>query len=141
MKLAWVHRMFLVLIAAASLYAAAGNLASSPALGRLDEDPVADWEKRFIPIRKGLPFVRGVVGYISDSDVPGAEFSPVNDAGEYVLTQYSLAPIILVRGVDQEWNLANLNPDSFERWQSLNGNNFELLVQQGGIYLLHRSAN
>ena len=68
---------------------------------------------RFAPVRGALPFVRGVIGYISDSDVPGADFNAANDEGEYILTQYALAPIVLVRGTDQEWNLANLSRESF----------------------------
>ena len=138
MKLAWVERIFLVLLATASLYAAAANLASSSALGRLDVDPVADWEKRFTPFRERLPFVRGFVGYISDADVPGAEFDAANDSGEYVLSQYALAPIIIVRGADLEWNLANLSRDGFKRWQALHAESFELVLQQNGLYLLRR---
>ena len=45
-----------------------------------------------------------MIGYISDSDVPGAAYDAANDEGEYILTQYALAPIIIVRGTDQEWN-------------------------------------
>jgi hypothetical protein len=138
MRLAWIQRLLLVLIAAASTYAAASNLLSTRELGSIDEDPVAQWEQRFAPVRERLPFVRGVVGYISDSDVPGAEFNAANDSGEYVLTQYALAPIIIIRGTDQEWNLANLSRDGFERWQALHADSFELILQQNGLYLLRR---
>jgi hypothetical protein len=141
MKLVWSQRLFLALIAIASVYAAAHNLASTPALGRLGHDPVADWEERFVPVRERLPFVRGVIGYISDSDVPGAGFDAANDTGEYILTQYAIAPIIIVRGTDQEWNLANLSRETFELWQRLHGADFELVVHHGGIYLLRRTGN
>jgi hypothetical protein len=140
MRRIFMQRLFLVLIAGASLYGAAHNLFSTPDLGSLRDDPVADWERRFAPVRARLPFVRGIVGYISDSDVPGAAFDPANEEGEYILTQYALAPIIIVRGADQEWNLANLTRDSFERWQLLHAAGYEIVFQQNGLYLLHRTG-
>jgi hypothetical protein len=141
MRFAWVQRVFLVLIVAASLYAAAHNLASTADLGSPQDDPVADWEKRFAPVRQRLPFARGVIGYISDSDVPGAAYDPANDEGEYVLTQYALAPIVIVRGTSQEWNLANLTRDSYGRWRAGHAAGFEIVFQQNGLYLLHRNGN
>jgi hypothetical protein len=107
MTILWLRRIFLGLIAAASLYASLQNLSSTVELGSLSEDPVAHWELRFARLKEELPFVRGVVGYISDSDVPGAAFDAANDEGEYILSQYALAPIIIV-GNPPEWNIANL---------------------------------
>jgi hypothetical protein len=141
MRLVWVQRIFLALIAIASLYAAVRNLVSTFDLGSLQDDPVAHWEKRFGPVRQRLPFVRGVIGYISDSDVPGASFDAANDEGEYILTQYALAPIVIVRGTEQEWNLANLTRDTFDRWRRLHAAGFEIVWQQNGLYLLRRSGN
>ena len=138
MKLLWLRRLFLLLIAVASLYAAARNLSSTFELGAVNVDPVAQWEERFEPLSARLPFVRGVVGYVSDADVPGSEFDSANDAGEYVLTQYAVAPIIIVRGSDQEWLIANLNQASFGRWQSEHGADWELVSQGAGLYLLRR---
>ena len=140
MRFTWGQRLFLVLIAAVSLYAASQNLVSTYSLGSLHQDPVADWERRFGPIRQQLPFVRGVIGYISDSDVPGAVFNAANDEGEYILTQYALAPVIIVRGSDQEWNLANLTRDSFDRWKSAQTAAFEVVWQNNGLYLLRRTG-
>ena len=141
MRLVWAQRVFLVLIGTASLYAAAWNLVSTFDLGSLHDDPVADWEMRFAPVHQHLPFVRGVIGYISDSDIPGASFNAANDEGEYILTQYALAPIVIVRGTDQEWILANLTRDSFDRWLRLHTVSFEIIWQQNGLYLLRRSGN
>ena len=141
MRFAWGQRLFVVLIAAVSLYAAAQNLVATSDLGSLQDDPVADWERRFGPVRERLPFVRGVIGYISDSDVPGAAFDAANDEGEYILTQYALAPIVIVRGTDQEWNLANLTRDSFDRWRAAHATGFEVVWQQNGLYLLRRTGN
>ncbi|MFH1185822.1 MAG: hypothetical protein V1755_12420 [Chloroflexota bacterium] len=141
MRILWLQRVVLGLMAAASLYASVQNLISTRELGSLAEDPVARWEVRFGPLKEQLPFARGVVGYISDSDVTGAEFDPANDEGEYILTQYALAPIIIVRGTGQEWNVANLSQEAFARWSTEDGEEFDVLPLRGGLYLLHRVEN
>jgi hypothetical protein len=138
MRILWLQRVFLGLIAVASVYASIQNLISTRELGSISEDPVAQWEVRFGPLKEQLPFFRGVVGYISDSDVPGAAFDPANDEGEYILTQYALAPIIIVRGTNQEWNVANLSNEAFARWNAKDRGEFDVLPLKGGLYLLHR---
>ncbi len=138
MKLNWVRRGVLILILIGSLYASIQNLISTRALGSLTDDPVADWEHRFEPLKKQLPFVRGVVGYISDSSIPGFNTDPANDAGEYVLTQYVMAPIIIMKGTDQEWNIGNLSPQAYKAWSASNNGRFEVKAFGGGIYLFHR---
>ena len=98
MKIKWVQAGALILIVLGSLSASIQNLVSTRDLGSTSDDPVADWEKRFEPLKKQLPFVRGVVGYISDSSIPGVSFDSANDQGEYVLAQYVLAPISHCQG-------------------------------------------
>jgi hypothetical protein len=141
MKILWLQRILLGLIAAASLYASVGNLNATADLGRIAEDPVADWEVRFEPLRARLPFVRGVVGYLSDSGVPGVTYDKANDEGEYILTQYALAPIIIVWGTDQEWNVANLSAEAYRLWSAQEHNEFDIRALGRGLYLLHRTAN
>jgi len=141
MKILWLQRILLVLIAAASLYASARNLSATADLGRITEDPVADWEVRFEPLRARLPFVRGVVGYLSDSRVPGASYDKANDEGEYILTQYALAPIIIVWGTDQEWNVANLSVEAYRLWSTQEHAEFDIRPIGSGLYLLHRIGN
>ena len=138
MNLKWFQRGIVILIVAASLYASVQNLLATRSLGSVSDDPVADWEKRFASIRKEIPFERGVIGYISDADVPGASYDAANDEGEYVLTQYVLAPVIIKRGTAQEWNVANLDKPAFELWSKANGGQFEVTPFKGGLYLLHR---
>ena len=94
----------IVLIVMASLYASIRNLISTKDLGSITDDPVADWEVRFGPIKAQLPFKRGAVGYISNSSGSGVSYNATNDEDEYVLTQYALAPIIIVKGTTAEWN-------------------------------------
>ncbi len=141
MKILWLQRGALALLVLASLVASLQNLVSTRDLGSVTDDPVADWEKRFTPIKQQLPFQRGLMGYISDSDVPGSSYDAANDEGEYVLTQYVLAPIIIKRGTAQEWNIANLDRQAFDLWNKSNGSKFQVTAFKGGLYLLHRLGN
>ncbi len=138
MKIKWLQRLALVLIVLGSLAASVQNLLATRSLGSVTDDPVADWEKRFAPIEARLPFKRGVVGYISDSSIPGIAYDAANDEGEYVLTQYALAPIIIVKGTNEEWNIANLSRAAFEAWDKTNAGKFQVIPLKGGLYLLHR---
>jgi hypothetical protein len=138
MNIAWFRRGFLVVVSFASLYASTRNLMSTRALGSTTDDPVADWEARFGPVKAQLPFQRGIIGYISDSDIPGVIFDAANDEGEYILSQYAIAPIILVRGTAQDWNLANLSGNAYQAWSASHRGDFEVFPFKGGLYLLHR---
>ena len=141
MSILWLRRVFVGLIAAASLYASIQNLISTRELGSISEDPVAQWEVRFSRLKRQLPFDRGVVGYISDSDVSGAAYDAANDEGEYILTQYALAPVIIVRGTDQKLNVANLSQEALQLWSARNQGEFEILPLGSGLYLLSRNGN
>jgi hypothetical protein len=137
----WFPRAVIVLLVAASLYASVQNMISTRELGSVNDDPVADWEKRFAPLIEQIPFQRGVVGYISDSEIPGSTYDAANDEGEYVLTQYVLAPVVIQRGTAQEWNIANLDKTAYELWSKANGTRFQVTAFKGGLYLLHRVGN
>lgn len=141
MILKWLQRLFLVLLVAVGLYASVRNLIATKDLGSTSDDPVADWEKRFTPIRQRLPFERGLVGYISDSSIPGVSYDAANDEGEYVLTQYVMSPIVIIKGTNQEWDIANLSREAFELWNKANEGKFEVTAFKGGLYLLHRVGN
>jgi hypothetical protein len=141
MSIRLLQRGIVVLILITSIYASLQNLISTKQLGSVSDDPVADWEKRFVPIKERLPFRRGLVGYISDSNVAGASYDAANDEGEYVLTQYVLAPIVIIKGTAQEWNIANLDSQAFDLWSKSNQGQFEVIAFKGGLYLLHRIGN
>ena len=138
MIIKWLQRGVILLIIVASLFASVRNLISTKNLGSISDDPVADWEIRFGPLKQQLPFQRGVVGYISDSSIPGITYNAANDEGEYVLTQYVLAPIIIIKGTDQEWNVANLDKDAYTVWSKTNQGQFEVTTFKDKLYLLHR---
>ncbi len=138
MALNWIRRGVLILIFIGGLFASIQNLIATRSLGSVADDPVADWERRFEPVKRQLPFVRGAIGYISDSSIPGFNTDPANDLGEYVLTQYVMAPIIIIKGTNQEWNLANLSPEAYKAWSQSNNGQFDVRSFSGGLYLLHR---
>lgn len=138
MNLKVARRGVLILIVLGSLYGSLRNLASTADLGNIHQDPVADWESRFERLKLALPFQRGFVGYISDADIPGIQFSEANDSGEYVLTQYVMAPIVLIRGTRQEWNIGNLGAEAFRVWKGGIDGRFEIIPFGSGLYLIRR---
>jgi hypothetical protein len=95
------------------------------------------WERRLRPVRNSLPMQRGVIGYISQWDVPGSDYAVWDQEGEFRLTQYFLAPLILVRGAHAEWNLVLLNEQAFDDWQRANPGEYEIIRLRNGVYLLH----
>ncbi len=141
MSIKWIQRGLLLLVLAVCLYASVQNLIATKDLGSVTDDPVADWEKRFTPIKERLPFRRGLVGYISDSSIPGVSYDAANDEGEYVLTQYVMAPIIIVKGTNQEWDIANLDRQAFVIWSKSNAGKFDVVALKDGLYLLHKVGN
>ncbi len=141
MIIKWLQRLFLVLLVAVSLAASVQNLIATRNLGSVSDDPVADWEKRFAPLKQHLPFERGLVGYISDSSIPDVSYNAANDEGEYVLTQYVMSPIVIVKGTNQEWDIANLSHQAFALWSKANQGKFEVTAFKDGLYLLHRIGN
>src|SRR5512134_593319 len=56
------------------------------------------WEERIQPAREALPIKRGVIGFVSDWNVPGMEYNFSDVESEFLLTQYALAPFVLVNG-------------------------------------------
>ncbi len=134
----WFQRGFLVLLIAGSLYASVVNLISTRDLGSLSDDPVADFARRFDPLKARLPFKTGVIGYIADSDIPGISYDAANLEGEYTLTQYVMSPIVLVKGLNQEWTIALLSPQAFDAWNQAHSGKFEVIPFKGNLYLLHR---
>lgn len=63
----------------------------------LNTDAASMWEERLALLKADLP-AKGVIGYISEMDYPGVPYGAVDQDEEFVLTQYTLAPLILDRG-------------------------------------------
>jgi hypothetical protein len=99
------------------------------------------WEARLAPAREALPFQRGVIGYVADWDVPGVSYAYADQEGEYLLAQYTLAPLILKKGPAAEWNVAVLSPKSFAAWQAAFGKQFEVSNIGHNVYILRKLEN
>jgi hypothetical protein len=65
------------------------------------EDMVSAWEKRLRKSRLLLPN-NGIIGYMADWDLPDKSFASKDQQIEFLLSQYTLAPLILVRGTDHK---------------------------------------
>ena len=96
------------------------------------------WESAFEPVKETLPFTRGVIGYAANWDIPGVEYDPANAEAEHILSQFTLAPIIVARDTDREWILVNMSPEEFKQWFPLQEGEFEVKRFKMNLYLLHR---
>jgi hypothetical protein len=96
------------------------------------------WEERLAPARRNLPVQRGVVGYVAEWDVPGIEYSPGDQEAEFLLSQYALAPLVLVRGAQAEWNVAVFSPEAFRAWKAANEQYFDIIQLRHNVFILHR---
>ena len=131
-------KQFLVLLLAfTSLYSTIVHWRSTIDFDR-GAKAMAAWEARLQPVREALPVQRGVIGFIGEWDVPGVEFSAGDQETEFILTQYTLAPLILARGAAAEWNLAILSKAAYEKWQETKTENFEVISLGHQVYLFHR---
>ena len=101
-------------------------------------EPVAEWERRFAPLKKIMPFTEGTVGYVSDSPVAGIDYYNPDDQIEYTLTQYVMAPIVVRKGADREWIIGNFSKQGYEDWIRANPGPYEVTSLSYGVYLIHR---
>jgi hypothetical protein len=134
----YVQRVVLVAVALLGLKTGIENFKSGIAEHSNDAAVIAAWNERLSKLTAPIPFERGFVGYISNEDIPGAAFDSNDAEGEFVLTQYAIAPLILVRGTEQEWNILNIDPGTFEKWSQDNATEFEVVRSGGGMYLVHK---
>ena len=79
------------------------------------------------------------MGYISDIDIPDIAYDRQNLVGEFTLTQFAIAPIVLIQGSDQqEWNILSLTPQAYEKWSAEKGTDYEVIKFGGKFYLAHK---
>jgi hypothetical protein len=72
------------------------------------DDMVTAWDKRLRKIRTMLPEY-GVIGYVADWDIPGSVFGSSDQEVEFLLAQYTVAPVVLERGTDHDLILGNFS--------------------------------
>jgi hypothetical protein len=135
-----VKKIAVVLLGLICLISAAQSWRSSIGLD-LGSEALADWEARLEPVKDALPIERGVIGYIGEWDVPGIEYSYWDQEGEYLLAQYALAPLILVKGPHAGWNVAVLSPQAFSAWSATHEGQYEVQHIRQNVYVLHKLNN
>jgi hypothetical protein len=133
----YLQRIILVVITILGVKTGVENFVSTIYIHSNDV-AVANWDERVSNLTDPIPYDRGFIGYISIEDISGATFDEADASAEYVLTQYAVAPLIMIRGTDQEWNILNLDPNNYEKWKRANPNNFEVIGFGGGLYLVHK---
>lgn len=72
------------------------------------DDMVTAWDKRLRKIRPLLPEY-GVIGYMADWDIPGGTFGSSDQEVEFLLAQYTVAPVVLERGAAHSIILGNFS--------------------------------
>jgi hypothetical protein len=97
------------------------------------QDPVSRYERRFRGLEPALP-ARGLIGYTSGSQ---AEVFTTEDFRRFLLTEYALAPRVVINDTAPEWVVGNFTPDSVPPhpppgWR---------IVREGepGVWLLRRA--
>ncbi len=82
--------------------------------------------------------VGGEIGYVADWDIdPNA--NSIDQDEEYVLTQYTLAPIIVKRGDSYEWIIGNLTAPNADAWLNQKFAGDKTHFYGWGIYLIHKA--
>ena len=74
--------------------------------GNLLDDPII-MANRLQLLKAKLP-AAGLIGYLSEQDIPGLGFDPIDQDEEFVMTQSALAPRILVEGAGPSLVIINI---------------------------------
>ncbi|HVN16067.1 MAG TPA: hypothetical protein VMT73_10045 [Anaerolineales bacterium] len=135
-----LQKVAVTLLALACLYSLVHYWISVRSLNTITtgNQAVENWEARLEPVKQALPIKRGIVGYVVEWDVPGVKYAFGDLETEYFLSQYALAPLILVQGAKAEWNVAILKPDEIKIWERIYQGKFDVTCLKNNVYLLHR---
>jgi hypothetical protein len=130
------------LLAAACLILGGYHLAGVLQTYSQSRDMLSPWEERMKLIRANLPPDVFIVGYLEAADVPNADADPENS--EFFMTQYGMAPVVLVKGYGQEWTIGNFGgtlPVKTIKSQ-LDENLASYTIQDlgFGLYLIHNTG-
>lgn len=101
-------------------------------------EAIIRWETNLAPVKTTIPIQRGVIGYVAEWDIQGAEYEYWDQMAEYLLTQYTLAPLIVKQGAVAEWNVAVLPATSMQVWQQEHKGKFQVIPLKHNVYVLHK---
>lgn len=97
------------------------------------DDMVTAWDKRLRKVRSILPEY-GVIGYLADWDIPDKAYAPKDQDVEFLLAQYTVAPVVLERGANHDIVLGNFNDDG-------NSQKIENVQKLFGVQLIQPFSN
>lgn len=102
--------VLLALISLLVLYSSyQGYITAAASVGNTAiDDMVTAWDKRLRKARNILPEY-GTIGYVADWDIPGYKYGSSDQEVEFLLAQYTLAPLVLERGTDHNLILGNFS--------------------------------
>jgi hypothetical protein len=106
-----------------------------------EKNEVSIWENRLQSVKEKLPSGTSHIGYTAEWDIPGATYGKTDQFHEFNLTKYTLAPLIVHRGVEYPWimgNFGNLSSKKIELWLRDSIGSYAIENIGGGIYLIHR---
>jgi hypothetical protein len=82
------------------------------------QDAITIWDQRLKAFAPYLP-EHGTIGYRDDRSIPGREVNDLDASGEYTLTRYALAPLIVQDDPKQVLVVGNFSfgsdPPSFDK--------------------------
>ena len=135
-----IKKLAIVLLVLVSVYSSVTYLVNNikawnPRL--ITNDGVYDWDTRLADLRADLPPDVEVVGYVSDWDI-SPDYNYPNNETEYVLTQYTLAPVIVTRDAERAWVIVNLAPKDFESWLATQSTDIKVKKYPLGLFLVHK---
>jgi hypothetical protein len=98
-----------------------------------EEDPITRDERRYEELKRALPS-HGVIGYIS-----GAERFGTGEFKRFLLTEYALAPLVLINDTAPDLIVGNFHPDSVPAAPPVPG--LRLVKDFGdGVWLLQKAS-
>jgi hypothetical protein len=98
------------------------------------------WEGRISPLRQFLPHY-SVVGYLSEKDLPGGITDIGENLDEMLMTQFFLAPRIIVPGAEHTWVIGNFGDTNVDLKAIESRYGFQTRQKLSyGIYLFERPS-
>lgn len=134
----WLQRIFIVVLFMGAIFYAYQTFRSTDQLGAIGDPTIDNWEKRFVALKEQLPVKNGIIGYLADFDIPGVQSNISDQEAEYILAQYTMAPVVLERGTNREWILGNLTPSAFKIWEGTATGKYEVTGFGKNLYLIHK---